>query len=729
MSTKKTIELILTAKNLMGKGLNKGTTAMQKFAEKSKNSLLKLKSMLFSLPTLVAGVFTGIASKMIIKPAMNMESFKVQFKTLLGSLEKAEKRIKELTDFAATTPFQMPAVVKASKILETLTEGAISTGKGLRMVGDVSAGVGADIDELAVWFGRLYDGLKNNRPVGEAMARLQELGAISGKARGKIEELAASGASMAEKWKAVENATSKYNGLMKEQSEILTGLISTLKDNFSLALVEIGTEILPVLKDATKELTKVIVDLKKSGQLKEFGKEASQALRSIYNILKSITGFVIKNREIIANLGLSLAGMKVLKMAKIGLTSLKVAFTALVAPTVTATAATATFLGVLTGGLWIVAITLIGKVAKAFLGLQKDIAKAEQAIKKFDITGKGIKKDSLWTDLKEAYGFGQKEGVVLSSKAITKEELDKANAERRNRTEETVKKKNNEIKQISKQAFQKQKKQDLKNFDEQIKAMKDIYIPDAEKQLAEAEKYSLQTLKNQTIAEKKGALRGTQTADYVNNQLANQRMQSQKERNEQQKEIARRMGEDANAVNVDENILMTDFLEGANRRNEGVKTGYRNAQVRKWEREEKASKNKAEQDEKKRLERIERIEEKRKKGRHITGKELELLADDEKRKAIKAANDALKAEKDKLKALQDEKNKLQKLTIDDIKEKTRWRPQMLNKINDVTTAIGKIKIQDAKKDQLDYTKKLQRNNELLYELTQKDINSWDLSKR
>ena len=174
---------------------------------------------------------------------------------------------------------------------------------------------------------------------------------------------------------------------------------------------------------------------------------------------------------------------------------------------------------------------------------------------------------------------------------------------------------------------------------------------------------------------------------------------------------------------------MTDFLEGANRRNEGIKTGYRNAQVRKWEREEKASKNKAEQDEKKRLERIERIEEKRKKGRHITGKELELLADDEKRKAIKAANDALKAEKDKLKALQDEKNKLQKLTIDDIKEKTRWRPQMLNKINDVTTAIGKIKIQDAKKDQLDYTKKLQRNNELLYELTQKDINSWDLSKR
>jgi len=706
MSTKKTIELILTAKNLMGKGLNKGTTAMQKFAEKSKNSLLKLKSMLFSLPTLVAGVFTGIAAKMIIKPAMNMESFKVQFKTLLGSLEKAEKRIKELTDFAATTPFQMPAVVKASKILETLTEGAISTGKGLRMVGDVSAGVGADIDELAVWFGRLYDGLKNNRPVGEAMARLQELGAISGKARGKIEELAASGASMAEKWKAVENATAKYNGLMKEQSGILTGLISTLKDNFSLALVEIGTEILPVLKDATKELTKVIVDLKKSGQLKEFGKEASQALRSIYNILKSITGFVIKNREIIANLGLSLAGLKVLKMAKIGLTSLKVAFTALVAPTVTATAATATFLGVLTGGLWIVAITLIGKVAKAFLGLQKDIAKAEQAIKKFDITGKGIKKDSLWTDLKEAYGFGQKEGVVLSSKAITKEELDKANAERRNRTEETVKKKNNEIKQISKQAFQKQKKQDLKNFDEQIKAMKDIYIPDAEKQLAEAEKYSLQTLKNQTITEKKGALRGTQTADYVNNQLANQRMQA-----------------------TDERQLMTDFLEGANRRNEGIKTGYRNAQVRKWEREEKASKNKAEQDEKKRLERIERIEEKRKKGRHITGKELELLADDEKRKAIKAANDALKAEKDKLKALQDEKNKLQKLTIDDIKEKTRWRPQMLNKINDVTTAIGKIKIQDAKKDQLDYTKKLQRNNELLYELTQKDINSWDLSKR
>ncbi|MFR7733459.1 MAG: hypothetical protein ACLU7D_08945 [Collinsella sp.] len=47
----------------------------------------------------------------------------------------------ELADFAAHTPFQqLPEIAAASRTLETLTDGALSTGQGLAMVGDVASG-------------------------------------------------------------------------------------------------------------------------------------------------------------------------------------------------------------------------------------------------------------------------------------------------------------------------------------------------------------------------------------------------------------------------------------------------------------------------------------------------------------------------------------------------------------------------------------------------------------
>lgn len=141
-----------------------------------------------------AAAFLGVGSaalafKKSIDAAAGMETLQTSFNVLLGSTQAAKTRMQELARFAADTPFELPQVASASRTLETLTKGALSTGRGLTLVGDVASGTGQSFNEVAVTIGRLYDGLQSGRPVGEAMQRLQELGAISGDTRAQIEAL------------------------------------------------------------------------------------------------------------------------------------------------------------------------------------------------------------------------------------------------------------------------------------------------------------------------------------------------------------------------------------------------------------------------------------------------------------------------------------------------------------------------------------------------------------
>lgn len=165
-----------------------------------------------------------------------LEAGEVKFRTLLGSAEAARDRMKELARFAAETPFQLNELVQASTVLQTLTKGALSTGDGLRLVGDAAATAGVPVAELSTHIGRLYDGLMNGRPVGESMMRLQELGLISSDTRAKIEELQKQGQQGEVVWKTASDELGKYSGQMQQLSQTANGLMSTLADNIDAAL-------------------------------------------------------------------------------------------------------------------------------------------------------------------------------------------------------------------------------------------------------------------------------------------------------------------------------------------------------------------------------------------------------------------------------------------------------------------------------------------------------------
>lgn len=218
-----------------------------------KGALGKLASISTKIAAITAGAglaagagITAVIAKSIGKAA-DLETLETAFIPLLGGIQQAKDRIAELAQFAAATPFELPEIANASKTLETLTRGALSTGRGLTLVGDLASATNQPFSDLATVVGRLYDGLQSGRPVGEVLKRLQELGAVTGETRATLEAMSASGAG-AEAWELAERSLSRFSGSMRLQSGTWNGLMSTFRDTISMVMAEFGKPIMDSLK-------------------------------------------------------------------------------------------------------------------------------------------------------------------------------------------------------------------------------------------------------------------------------------------------------------------------------------------------------------------------------------------------------------------------------------------------------------------------------------------------
>lgn len=208
-------------------------TAAVKIKDFATTKLSDLKTKVFNVKNAVAGAFAAVGIGQTIKTSIDLEvqqqNLESSFEVLLGSKKKAQKRIDDLTTFAGSTPFTRDEIYQASRTLQVFTGNALSTGKGLKMVGDVAAGTNSEFSDVALWVGRMYDGMKNHQTIGEATAALQEMGAISGQDRTKLEAIAASNKKISQTWPQAMKAFQKYDGLMEKQSDNLGNLMLGVK--------------------------------------------------------------------------------------------------------------------------------------------------------------------------------------------------------------------------------------------------------------------------------------------------------------------------------------------------------------------------------------------------------------------------------------------------------------------------------------------------------------------
>ena len=241
---KKTFSAAVKVKDIATTGIKKAINAGRKFGSMTFSAgvkikdfattkLSEIKAKVFNVKNAVVGAFAAAGIGQTIKTSIGLEvqqqNLESSFEVLLGSKKKAQKRIDDLTTFAGSTPFTRDEIYKASRTLQVFTGNALSTGKGLKMVGDVAAGTNSEFSDVALWVGRMYDGMKNHQTIGEATAALQEMGAISGQDRTKLEALAASNKKISQTWPQAMKAFQKYDGLMEKQSDNLGNLMLGVK--------------------------------------------------------------------------------------------------------------------------------------------------------------------------------------------------------------------------------------------------------------------------------------------------------------------------------------------------------------------------------------------------------------------------------------------------------------------------------------------------------------------
>lgn len=225
------------------------------------------------------------AFKAGLPKAAAFEDTKVAFGVLLGSADAAEQKLEDLNKFANKTPFETTGLIQGSRYLETFTQGLLNNEKGWTLVGDAAAGAQQPFEGVAMWVGRLYDGLQSGRPVGEALARLQEMGLVTGEVRNKMEEMQKSGAGVNEIWPILEQSLQRYTGTMDKQSKTWNGLISTIGDEWSTLLRDFAAPIMMSLKPALEAI--IVIIQKMAPYAKAFGQALADGIRYVFEVVKN----------------------------------------------------------------------------------------------------------------------------------------------------------------------------------------------------------------------------------------------------------------------------------------------------------------------------------------------------------------------------------------------------------------------------------------------------------
>lgn len=214
---------------------------------------------------LLGGSFLLGAAAVGVNAAAQAESAEASFTQLLGSGDQAQTMLQQLRQFAATTPFELPTVRAGAQQLLNYGFAAEDALGMLRIVGDAAA---MSPDGMEQGLERVIRALGQMRGRGKVSA--QEMLQLTEAGIASWHMLAEGmGVTVAEAQERVTQGTvsaatgiasilygiqTKFGGQMQKQSETLVGLWSNLKDSVTMALGEIATLAMPILKWLTKSV-------------------------------------------------------------------------------------------------------------------------------------------------------------------------------------------------------------------------------------------------------------------------------------------------------------------------------------------------------------------------------------------------------------------------------------------------------------------------------------------
>lgn len=259
------------------RGVQDGVSQTARAVEQQGQSIENVFSRIKSVASVA---FAGFTAKEIISTLGTVrgefQQFEIAFETMLGSGQKAKGMISDLANLAASTPFDMKGVVNGAKQLLAYGFAANEITDTMRRLGDVSAGLGLNLQDLTWLYGTtMVQGRLFTRDLmqftGRGIPLTEELAKQFGVTEDKVSELVTAGkVGFPEVKKAIESLTNeggKFGGLMEKQSHSITGQISNIQDTIEMAINDLGTQTEGLMNDALDITSKVIDHWKEIGEV------------------------------------------------------------------------------------------------------------------------------------------------------------------------------------------------------------------------------------------------------------------------------------------------------------------------------------------------------------------------------------------------------------------------------------------------------------------------------
>lgn len=260
--------------------LNGAKEGVRSTARDIEQSGMSIEQMFNRIQRAAALSLAGFSAKEFIQKVVQVrgefQQLEVAFTTMLGSAEKANALMQQLTKTAAVTPFDLQGVTQGAKQLLAYGIEAEKVNDTLVHLGDIAAGLSLPLNDLVYLYGTtMTQGRMFTQDLRQFMGRgipiAEELAKQFGVTKDKVGELVTAGKVGAEEFnKAIMSMSSeggKFAGLMEAQSKTITGQISNIEDAIDSMLNNIGQQSEGIINGSLSVVASLVENYEKVGEV------------------------------------------------------------------------------------------------------------------------------------------------------------------------------------------------------------------------------------------------------------------------------------------------------------------------------------------------------------------------------------------------------------------------------------------------------------------------------
>lgn len=318
MASKEEIQIILDAQIKNGKKTIDAVKKLEKNIKGADKSIKEAeKSTKFFSTTL--GKLTGALGiayltnafknfgKSVIFTRGEMEKQEIAFEVMLGSAEKANALLNELSDKAEKSPFGIIGITDTAKQLIAFGIEAEKVSETIDNLGDIATGVNVPIARLGLVYGQV-------KTAGRLMAQdlnqftqagvplIKELSKVLNIAEKEVKELGSEGKiSFENVEQAIKNMTSEggqFYKMMNRGNDTVLGQFDEFGDVINRTMMALGKPFESVIKNTTKKTITYFKSLQKTIEenedaIKEWAENFMEGLLNAFDVLKAFGGYAV----------------------------------------------------------------------------------------------------------------------------------------------------------------------------------------------------------------------------------------------------------------------------------------------------------------------------------------------------------------------------------------------------------------------------------------------------